>query len=75
MYLTNHDKFNDHYHQRRVVESVFAALKERRGKGGSLRSRMTHTQYKEQAVRTISYNIDMVARAEIESGNLAEDML
>ena len=75
MYLKNLDKFNDHYHQRSIVESVFAALKIRRGMGGSLRSRRDHTQDKELAIQTISYNIDMVARAEIKSGNLTEDML
>ena len=62
MYLKNLDKFNDHYHQQSIVESVFAALKELRGRGGSLRSRMDHTQDKELVIQTISYNIDMVAR-------------
>lgn len=75
MYLKNLAKFNDHYHQRNIVEAVFAALKERRGRGGSLRSRMSRTQDKELAIQVISYNIDMVARAEIKSGNLTEDML
>ena len=74
MYLTNQKKFNDHYHQRSIVESVFAALKERHGRGSSLRSRMTRTQDKELAIQTISYNIDAVARAEIEDGNLTKDM-
>ena len=75
MYLTNQDRFNDHYHKRSIAEAVFAALKERRGRGGSLRSRRTYTQDKELAVQTISYNIDLVARVEIEDGNLTEDML
>ena len=74
MYLKNLDKFNEHYHQQSIVESVFAALKIRRGMGGSLRSRMDHTQDKELAIQTISYNIDMVTRVEIKSGNLIKDM-
>ena len=57
------------------MESVFAALKERRGRGGSLRSRTTHTQDRELAIQTISYNIDMVTRKAIEEGRLAEDDL
>ena len=35
---------------------------------------MTRTQDKELAIQTISYNIDAVARAEIEDGNLTKDM-
>ena len=70
MYLTNKTSQTT-----TIVESVFAELKERRGRVGSLRSQMTHTQDKEPAIQTISYNIDMAARAEIEGGNLTEDML
>ena len=57
------------------MESVFAALKERRGRGGSLRSRTTHTQDRELAIQTISYNIDMVTRKAIEEGRLTRDAL
>ena len=45
-----------------LVEVVFAALKEWRGRGGSLRSRRTHTQNMELAMHVISYNIDLVSR-------------
>ena len=74
-FLTDRDQFDMHYHQRSIVESVFAALKERRGRGGSLRSRTTHTQDRELAIQTISYNIDMVTRKAIEEGRLTRDAL
>ena len=74
-FMQNRDEFDEHYHQRSIVESVFAALKERRGRGGSLRSRRTHTQDRELAIQTISYNIDMVSREWIKSGRLTKDTL
>ena len=75
LFMQSKDEFYKHYHQRSIVESVFAALKERRGRGGSLRSRRTHTQDRELAIQTISYNIDIVSRAWIQSGRLTKDML
>ena len=54
MLMNDRDRFDTHCHQRSIAEAVFAALKERRGRGGSLRSRITHTQNRELAVRAIS---------------------
>ena len=75
LFMQSKDEFYKHYHQRSIVESVFAAPKERCGRGGSLRYRRTHTQDGELAVQTISYNIDMVSRVWIQSGRLTKDML
>ena len=75
LFMQSRDEFYKHYRQRSIVESVFAALKERRGRGGSLRSRITYTQDRELAIQTISCNTDMVSRAWIQSGRLAKDML
>ena len=75
LFLKYPAEFYKHYHQRSLVESAFAALKIRRGLGGSLRSRMAHTQDRELAIQVISYNIDKVARVDIESGRLTENML
>ena len=36
LFMQNRDHFDEHYRQRSMVESVFAVLKERRGRGGSL---------------------------------------
>ena len=74
-FLKNRTQFDTHYHQRSIVEAVFAALKERRGRGGSLRSRRTSTQNRELAVQVISYNIDMVSRKAVEEGRLTKDHL
>lgn len=54
MSMKNRDQFDARYHQRSVAESAFAALKERRGRRGSLRSRSTHTQNRELAVQATS---------------------
>lgn len=75
LFMQSKDEFYKHYHQRSIVESVFAAPKERCGRGDSLRYRRTHTQDGELAVQTISYNIDMVSWVWIQSGRLTKDML
>ena len=61
-FMNNKTEFDKHFHQRSIVEAVFATLKERRSRGGSLRSRRTHTQNRELAMQVVSYNIDLVSR-------------
>ena len=75
LFMQNRDEFYRYCRQRSIVESVFAVLNERWGKGGSLRSRRTHTQDRELTIRTISYNIGLVSREWIKSGRPTKDML
>ena len=52
-----------------------AALKERRGRGDSLRLYRTNTQNRELAVQVISYNTDVVSRKAIKEGRLTKGHL
>ena len=72
-YMDDRKTFDSEYHQRSIIESVFAALKKMYG--NHLRSRRLGRQNREVAIRVICYNIDVVARSDIKSGRLTHKSL
>ena len=70
MYMEDRDGFDDRYHQRSVVEAVYAALKAMFG--NSLRTRIPPTQTTEIMMHVLNYNVDLVTRAKIKAGSLTE---
>ena len=73
MYLGNRDKFDDHYHQRSIIEAVFGALKKMYG--SSLRCRRRDKQEKELGIKIICYNIEVAARQQVRDGKITRQSL
>ena len=73
MYLNSKDKFDDHYHQRSIIEAVFGALKKMYG--SSLRCRRRDKQEKELGIKIICYNIEVAARQQVRDGMLTRQSL
>lgn len=63
MAKNNPKEFDSRYHQRSIVEAVFAAIKTMYG--NSLRTRTPSNQGKEMALRVILYNIELMYRYKI----------
>ena len=70
MYREDRKQFDERYHPRSIVEAVYAALKAMYG--GSLRTRTPKTQTTEAVMHVLNYNIEMVARAQLNAGSLTE---
>lgn len=68
MYENDRDQFDERYHQRSIVEAVYSAIKAMYG--ASLRTRLVPTQTTEAMMHVILYNVEMVARAQINTGCL-----
>ena len=73
MYLNSKDKFDDHYHQRSIIEAVFSALKKMYG--SNLRCRRRDKQEKELGIKIICYNIEVAARQQVRDGKLTRQSL
>ena len=68
MHQENPDQFNEHYHQRSIVESVFGALKTTYG--SYVKCKRPDNKRREIAMRVICHSIDMVSRSQLEDGRL-----
>ena len=69
----NPEEFYSRYHQRSIVEAVFAAIKTMYGY--RLRTRKPENQKREIGMHVIGYNIGLVIRSQIKDGTLTPDML
>lgn len=67
-YENDRDQFDGRYHQRSIVEAVYSAIKAMYG--ASLRTRLVSTPTTEAMMHVILYNVEMVARAQINTGCL-----
>ena len=70
LYMDDRETFDSEYHQRSVMESVFAALKKMYGtaRGAVGRAR-------EISIRATCYNIELVARSRVKDGRLTQDQI
>ena len=73
LYMDDRDKFDSQYHQRSIIEAVFAALKKMYG--DCARRRKHENRVKEIAIRTMCYNIELVARSQAKDGRLTQDQI
>ena len=73
LYMDDRDAFDSEYHQRSIIEAVFAALKKMYG--DCTRCRMPENRAKEILIRTICYNIELVARSDVKDGRLTQDQV
>ena len=73
MYKDNPDKFNEDYHQRSIVESVFGAHKTMYG--SYVRCKRPDNKRREIAMRIICHSIDMVSRSQLDDGRLTPQSL
>ncbi len=71
LYMDDRDRFDSEYHQRSVIEAVFAALKKMYG--DCTRCRRQENRIKEIAIRVMCYNIELVARSQAKDGRLTQD--
>ena len=67
MYENDQDQFDERYRQR-SIEAVYSAIKAMYG--ASLRTRLVSTRTTEAMMHVILYNVEMVARAQINTGCL-----
>ena len=72
-YRDQQELFLDEYHQRSIIEAVFGAIKKMYG--DQLRSRIFERQKRDVTIRIICYNIELVARSQVESGRLTHESL
>ena len=73
LYVSDPTRFKLEYHQRSIIEAVFGAIKKMYG--SHIRCRRRGNQYREIAMRIICYNIELVARSQINDGRLTSDMM
>ena len=73
MYHDDLPAFNARYHQRSVIEAVFGAIKKMYG--SYVRCRRPDNQRREIPMRLICYNIELIARSQVESGRLTRQSL
>ena len=73
LYVSDPTRFKLEYHQRSIIEAVFGAIKKMYG--NHIRCRRRGNQYREIAMRIICYNIELVARSQINDGRLTSDMM
>ena len=73
LYNDNPEEFYSRYHQRSIVEAVFAAIKTMYGY--RLRTRKPENQKREIGMHVTGYNIGLVIRSQIKDGTLTPDML
>ena len=68
LYMDDREAFDSEYHQRSIIESVFAALKKMYGTAHGAAGRTG-----EISIRAICYNIKLVARSQVKDGRLTQD--
>ena len=73
LYMDDRDKFDSQYHQRSIIEAVFAALKKMYGDG--TRCRKHENRANEVAIRVVCYNVELVARLQAKDGRLTQDQI
>ncbi len=73
LYMDDRDKFDSQYHQRSIIEAVFAALKKMYGDG--TRCRKHENRANEVAIRIMCYNVELVARLQAKDGRLTQDQI
>ncbi len=73
MYHDDLPAFNARYHQRSVIEAVFGAIKKMYG--SYVRCRRPDNQRREIPIHIICYNIELIARSQVESGRLTRQSL
>ena len=73
LYNDNPGEFYSRYHQRSIVEAVFAAIKTMYNY--RLRTRKPENQRREIGMHVVCYNIGLVIRSRIKDGMLTSDML
>ena len=73
LYMDDRDTFDSEYHQRSVIEAIFAAIKKMYGDCTRCRRRDNRT--KEILIRVMCYNIELVARSNIKDGRLTPDQI
>ncbi len=73
LYMDDRDRFDTEYHQRSIIEAVFAALKKMYG--DCTRCRRHENRAKEIVIRTMCYNIELVARLQAKDGRLTQDQI
>ena len=71
--MDNRETFDSEYHQRSVIESVFAALKKMYG--DCTRCRRPENRTREISIRATCYNIELVARSQVKDGRLTQDQI
>ena len=69
--MDDRDKFDSQYHQRSIIEAVFAALKKMYG--DCTRCRKHENRTKEIAICVMCYNVELVARSQAKDGRLTQD--
>ena len=72
LYMDDRETFDSEYHQRSVMESVFVALKMHRD---CTRCRRPDNRTREISIRTICYNIELVARSQAKDSRLTQDRI
>ena len=73
LYMDNREIFDSEYHQRSIIESVFAALKKMYG--DCTRGRRPDNRAREISIRAICYNIELVARSQVKDGRLTQNQI
>ena len=73
LYMDDKDRFDSEYHQRSIIEAVFAALKKMYG--DSTRCRKHENRTRETAIRVMCYNVELVARFLAKDGRLTQDQI
>ena len=72
-YMDDREAFDSEYHQRSIIESVFAALKKMYE--DCTRCRRPDNRAREILIRTTCYNIELVARSRVKDGRLTQDQI
>ena len=73
LYMDDRETFDSEYHQRSIIESVFAALKKMYG--DCTRCRRPDNRTREISIRIICYNIELVARSQVKDGRLTQNQI
>ena len=73
LYMDDRETFDSEYHQRSVIESVFAALKKMYG--DCTRCRRPDNRTRKISIRAICYNIDLVTKSQAKDGRLTPAMI
>ena len=73
LYMDDRETFDSEYHQRSIIESVFAALKKMYG--DCTRCRRPDNLTREISIRATCYNIELVARSQVKDGRLTPEMI
>ncbi len=73
LYMDDRETFDSEYHQRNIIESVFAALKKMYG--DCTRCRRPDNRAREISICATCHNIELVVRSQVKDGRLTQDRI